>query len=349
MRMRGWRRDSDDHQTPRPDRGVSFDVQGESCVEQTAATAMRSFLSDGHYLRGLGMKLRLVLALVCAITGLAVTHLNAKADDPLADGGSNDPRQRATTWSKELAGGQWGWRITEYKIFEAIYSIDGQTVVLLSKEKDSADSLLWNPMTGTARHFDHAEFAKFQSDHARDLLSSYIFPNQGQFRRFSVPLLNGRLLQSFRSPGQPYSCHAILFQYYETSAYHSNQKSMFYIVRTLKRPELVKYFTCREAEVAKEHRMTVDFVMDFNVAAELPDRTLLFFSMGDADELIIIRLDQTLSQRSSLGGRVCVVDAEAINNDLTSESDDFGMYTSFREIFMKKLASSTNLECRGLR
>lgn len=103
----------------------------------------------------------------------------------------------------------------------------------------------------------------------------------------------------------------------------------FYIVRKLENPVKTRYFVCPEAGTPVEHNVEVKFVLDFNFIANLSDDSLLFGSETKSRGLLILRLDRSLRQRSTLGGKVFVLNAASINDNLKPADNDAAFYHSF--------------------
>ena len=273
------------------------------------------------------MKRKTIIAFACAfIIGLAGPCSSARAGSPATSGNSNDGFQNATTWSTELAGDLWGWRLTKYKSFDDAYTIGDQTLLLLSTDGlHPTDNVLWNPLTGMGRHLDRQQYVNFGAKHVNDRPAWWTSP---------ILLRGGQTLQSVPSPAQYFPCQAVLFRYYELSAQDRRILAAVYVLRKLGNPRLIKYYTCPEAALATKHYMKIDFLLDLTYVAELPDSTLLFASFESRHGLIIIRLDQHLRQHTTLGGRVFVADAAPINSGLHPEGNGFDMYNQFVSIFM---------------
>lgn len=107
--------------------------------------------------------------LFCAAASLVVASFPAQAADGSADLGISDLTQNATIWSPELAGGQWGWRLTKYKYIGAAYKFNGETIFFLQdKITGNSGSLLWDPLKGTGIYLNPGETKKFWSYHVND-------------------------------------------------------------------------------------------------------------------------------------------------------------------------------------
>ena len=279
------------------------------------------------------MELRSISVLFSIIIGLSISHTNAKADGPHVDADVVDLTQAATRWSPELVGGQWGWRLTKYKVLSGAFKINGQTLLLLSAPaRSAADSVLWDPLTGTGTHLNQDEWKSFFAMHEKDRVQTWMRP---------IRLQGGKVLQT---RGWSLHCQALPFQYYEIIDSKNRVLNSVYIVHKLHDSKRVKYFICPESDSAQEHYMDVSWLMDFDFVAELRDGTLLFYSAWSSSELPIIRLDGILKQRTTLEGLVFVMSAAEINGDFKPADNDFDMYNSFIKILLKRLASKEVLE-----
>jgi hypothetical protein len=247
------------------------------------------------------------------------------AATPQPDSKTENPELNPAIGLSELVGGQWGWRLETYRAFDGAFKIDGKVFLLLSTDMRAESSVLWDPLSGEIRRFDHTQYLRFWSEHKPD----FIWSSVSEFSTFSIRLPDDRRLQSIPSPGQAFSCHSLVFQYFAVVGKQGKTEPAFYIIRKLGHLRQVKYVSCPEAEESKEHHMQIRFVMDFNNAIALPDETTLFLGGILANRLTIIRLDRNFKPHTTLGGRVLVVDANQINNRLRPAADDGAFYTSF--------------------
>ena len=198
------------------------------------------------------MKSKALLVLFSALMTLAMALTDTKAADlPVGDSDAvNNMTEKATIWSPELVGGQWGWRLTKYRYFELAYKINDQTLLLLSTDENHTDNVLWNPLTGTGRHLDQEEFKKFFYKYKNDRLLYSLFPvldDPSKNEKFTPvlyqqKLLYGRNIQRFISPGQNFYCSSIFYSYYGVYDKSSRLIKTFYVLEKLDHPKNFKYF-----------------------------------------------------------------------------------------------------------
>ncbi len=325
---------------PYGERGVSRAITVAWNVKKHIPATQRSLLPGGHQQWSFGMNLRSLAVLLCVIIGLPISHIDAKADGPHVDAGVGNLTQDATRWSSELGGGQWGWRLTKYNVITGAYKIDGQT--LLSLSATATDSVLWNPLTGKGRHLNQDEWKRINIMHEKERIQTWMNP---------IRLQEGRML---KTRGWALHCQAIPFKYYEIINSNNIAYRASYIVRKLEQKERIKYFTCPEADTMQEHYMDINWLMDIDFVAELSDGTFLFSNSGYTPTFespskppiirLLIRLDGTLKQHTTLGGLILVIDAAEINGDFKPGDDDFDMYNSFTKLFLKQLEGTQVIE-----
>ncbi len=175
------------------------------------------------------------LAVFMAIT--SVTHAVAQQVSGNVTGLNED----LTKWSPELVGRQWGWRLTRYKSFDASFKIDGEVYLMLSADIKTTDNVIWDPLTGLGRHFDHDQWVEFTDMHREDLFSGIL--SIGQHAAMS----DGRIMEVSPAPGvgMP-SCSQNFNGYY--NIYDSSRRLLrsFYVVERVVDPLSVRYHICIE-------------------------------------------------------------------------------------------------------
>lgn len=277
----------------------------------------------------------------CAAVSLAVASPAAQAADPSADSGIGDLTQNATIWSPELAGGQWGWSLTKYNIFNDSYKIGGNIYFLLSTNlffksiPPNVEAVFWNPLTGGGSHFSGDDISKIWTEHK---------DNRIDVNNTKIQLNNGRNITTYLYGNWFLRCGNIAFREYKIFDNKDNFVYGFYIVHKLDRPENIKLAVCREAEDPEIYPTKVYFATDFYFIGELSDGTLMFsdikITIGDSarsNALHIIRLDQNFKPHTTLGGRVFVVDAAPINDKLNLSNppeNDLDIYNTFVNTFL---------------
>ena len=275
----------------------------------------------------------------CAAVSLAVASPAAQAADPSADSSIGDLTQNATIWSPELAGGQWGWVLNKYRIYQASYKIGGNTYFQLDTSESNNDppnseGVLWNPLTGGGRHFKGAEIDKFWKKYADKRLIIVIAEN------IKFLLSNGRYMLT--SKYSQTDCENISFTEYKIFDEKDNFIKGFYIVHKFNGPRDTKYVICREAEDTEIGHTKIYFATDFRFLGELSDGTFAFghtniYDPANSKRLLIIRLDKNFKPHTTLGDHVFVVDAAAIDSKLKSSefsTNDLEKYNTFVNAFL---------------
>jgi hypothetical protein len=215
------------------------------------------------------MKSKALLVLFSALMTLAMALTDTKAADlPVGDSDAvNNMTEKATIWSPELVGGQWGWRLTKYRYIDQAYKINGQTLLLLSTDINNTDNVLWNPLTGTGRHLDQGEYKRFWYERKNDMLLHNLFPVLAAPSSndkvipglYPAKLFAGRKIQLFGSPGQYFNCGIIFYSYYGVYDKSSRLIKTFYVLEKLEHPKDFKYFVCPEAETKQEKHIKIKF------------------------------------------------------------------------------------------
>jgi hypothetical protein len=259
-----------------------------------------------------------VSALVVFMAIVSSTHATAQRGDADNAGFTEDLTKR----SPELVGNQWGWELTRYWNFAGWYKIGGRVLIMLATDLNLTDNVLWDPLTGLGRHFDHDQWVQFTEAHRQDRSLGLLSTGQG----LDLPANRTAIVQAAPGAGMP-SCSPNFSQYF--NVYNSSHDILrsFYVVSKIADPLSVRYRICIEGSrdsIDTKPDITIKFDTQGNLTFidALPDGTLLFLNLHlmsrSRNEATIVRLDNDLQQYTSVGGRMFILDAAGINAEIES-------------------------------
>ncbi len=202
----------------------------------------------------------------------------------------------------ELRGAEWGWDLTAYPNFVGAYRIGSQTLVMAAATLDK--QLIINPTAKTVLVLD-----KLHSDRFAKLAKDYQLP---------YPLSHPDSPANFKevgSPGAGFSCGPPWSNYYDYTKGPNGLSRSFYVVILLPHPKRNPYEVCQIGNINSLKTVSSNLEEGSPLCYALPDSTVLMFVESRG---YLLRLDQNLNQRSTINGKVFVVDAETINSRLNS-------------------------------
>jgi len=265
-----------------------------------------------------GIKSQRPTVFTLAFILVAVFSVEVRADQQPVERDSVVLAPAISNWSSELRGGQWGWHLTKYGVFDCFFRIDGKTLLMLATDINATDNVIWDPLTGRGLHLNHKEYEKFIESHKDDRYLGRPIINTDQL----FPLGDERWLQTQLSPPYTGNTCGINFGYYiNILGKDQNLIRSFYVIAKLRHPITVMRDICSEDDSGPHpYRHPATFKYDIPLFVNyvaLRDHSILIV-IYDGVSTRITRLDETLRQHSSVGDHVFILDADPINDEFTA-------------------------------
>jgi hypothetical protein len=246
--------------------------------------------------------------------------------------------ENLTELSPELIGNQWGWHLTRYRGLDGLYKIEGRTFLMLSTDFNLMDNVIWDPLTGLGRHFDHDPWVQFTEAYRQEGSSGLLAIGQG----LELPGNRTAIVRAAPGVGMP-SCGPNFNQYFDVYDASRNLLRSFYVVTKIVDPLSVKYHICIEGSgrhVDTKPNITIEYDAGILYMGILSDGTMVFMD-SNKNGTTIVRLDNELQQHTSIGGRMFVLDAAGINAELGPSPDIQDPAFRYR-VFLRAIQAAKN-------
>ncbi len=231
----------------------------------------------------------------------------------------------------ELAANQWGWHLTRYKFLYGLYAIRGTLYLSLFSELNGDDGVLWSPLTGKGAHLNGSAFKKISIDYRQNYVPGVLGP--------LTTLSDGRLIEQQYSPGAGNRCGPLFSYYFSEFDKHKEFIRSFYVIVKTKNPFKLNYNCAGEAgRVDIKNSLSYSYDVFPITYAELMDKTSIILNSVEGDGVTIVRLGQDFQQRTTMGGRIYIMDADPFNADVMAHRSNWDNNYRY-DVFLKYVAA----------